>query len=255
MSIDARFTLSGRTAVVTGSSRGIGAALAVGLAEAGADVAVHYAGNRAAAERVAARVREAGRRSCVIGADLAEADAAPRISEAAEATLGPVDILVHNASVQHREPWSRISREQFDQQMRVNLQAVLELTQRLTPAMAERGWGRVLMIGSVQQAAPHPEMAVYAASKAALDNLTRNLAAQLAGRGVTVNNLAPGAIDTDRNRDALSDAAYRQRVIDRIPAGRIGDPDDCVGAALLLASDAGAYITGQTLYVDGGMSL
>lgn len=113
----------------------------------------------------------------------------------------------------------------------------------------------MLMIGSVQQSVPHPEMALYAASKAALENLTHNLAKQLAPSGITVNTLAPGVIDTDRNKQALGDNNYLQQVLAKIPARRVGQPEDCVGAALLLCSDAGAYITGQNLFVDGGMSL
>ena len=113
----------------------------------------------------------------------------------------------------------------------------------------------MLMIGSVQQMVPHPEMALYAASKSALENLTRNLAKQLASSGVTANTLAPGVIDTDRNKQALGNETYLQQILAKIPAKRVGQPEDCVGAALMLCSDAGAYITGQTLFIDGGMSL
>lgn len=249
-----RFDLDGRAAVVTGSSRGIGAAMAEGLAAAGADVVVHCAGNVEAGQAVATRIRDQGRRAMVVRADLADPDAADQIVEAI-GDFGPIDILVHNASMQFREGWSGISRGHVEQQLRVNLQAVFDLNAAMVPAMTDRGWGRVLTIGSVQQHRPHPQMPVYAASKSALENATRHLARELADVGVTVNNLAPGVIDTDRNREALSDPTYRQHVIDQIPMRRFGATEDCVGAALLLCTDAGAYITGQTIYVDGGLTL
>ena len=247
--------LSDRTALVTGSSRGIGRAIALGLAEAGAGVAVHCAGNVEAAEDVAGRIRSLARRACVIRAPLDEQDACERIAAEVDKAFGSVDILVNNASVQVRAGWRESTREQFDRQIAVNLRAPMELIQRLAPSMGERRWGRVLNIGSVQQVVPHPDMAVYAATKSALENLTRNLAGQLAPDGVTVNLLAPGVIDTDRNREALNDEAYRARVLAQIPARTVGQPRDCVPAALLLCSEAGRYITGQCLYVDGGMSL
>jgi len=250
-----RFNLTGRRALVTGSSRGIGAAIALGLAQAGADVAVHCADNVTAAKAVADQVRGLGRQACVLRCNLNDADAGSQIHHVATTTFGPIDILIHNASSQRRCEWADIAAEQFFQEVNVNMRSVLDLTQRFVPAMVERGWGRVLMVGSVQQARPHPQMAVYAATKAAIENLARNLARQLAAGGVTVNTLAPGVIDTDRNHDALSNPAIREKVLERIPAGRVGAPEDCVGAALLLCSPAGDYITGQNLYVDGGMSV
>lgn len=251
MTLKADFNLAGRRALVTGSSRGIGAAIAVGLAEAGADVCVHYAGNREAVAGVAQRIRALGRRADILQADLGDDGAPARLIEQA----GVVDILVVNASEQIPEPWAAVSREHFDRQMAVNFRASFALIQRALPAMIERGWGRILTIGSVQERVPHPDMVVYAASKCAQTSLVQNLAAQVAGHGVTLNNLAPGVILTDRNTDRLADAAYAERVRARIPARRFGEPEDCVGAALLLCSDAGRYITGQSLYVDGGLSL
>ena len=118
--------------------------------------------------------------------------------------------------------------------------------------MKERGWGRVITIGSVQQAKPHPAMLVYAASKSAVVNMVQNLALQLAKDNITVNNVAPGTIYTDRNTAVLSNDEYKQRVIDDTPVGFIGEPEDCVGATLMLASDMGRYITGENLFVDGG---
>ena len=148
------------------------------------------------------------------------------------------------------ENFGIISREHFDRQIAVNLRTTLELLQTLVPAMAERGWGRVVTIGSVQQERPHPAMFVYAGTKAAQLNWAWNLARQFGGQGVTVNNLAPGAILTARNRDQM--AVEGDALIQNIPAGRLGRPDDLAGAAMLLCSDAGRYINGANLFVDGG---
>ncbi|WP_212275445.1 SDR family NAD(P)-dependent oxidoreductase [Agromyces salentinus] len=234
--------MDGRTALVTGSTSGIGAAIADGLEQAGAVVIRHGLSPAPGAP------------GTLLTEDLAATGAGDRLAVAA-LEVGTVDILVHSASVQIRRPWQAITAEQMELQLRVNLLAFLELAQRLVPPMSERGWGRVLAIGSVQQGRPHPEMAGYAASKAAQVNLVANLAKQVAPTGVTINSLSPGVIDTPRNRDALASDEYHRRVVAQIPAGRIGSPGDCVPLALLLCSDAGAYITGRDLPVDGGYLL
>ena len=255
MSTTEQFRLVGRRALVTGSSRGIGQSIALALAEAGADVAIHCAGRLALAEATAAQAASYGVKAIVAQAELSDPAAVARLHAEVVARLGDPDILVLNASVQFRTPWRKISPEAAQQQLAVNVVAALRLIQLCEPAMTARGWGRILTIGSVQQSRPHPDMAIYAASKSAQLNLVGNLARQLAPFGVTINNLAPGVISTDRNTDALADAAYAAQVRAKIPAGRFGDPGDCTGAALLLCSEAGRYITGQDLYVDGGMAL
>lgn len=247
-----RFDLGGRVALVTGSSRGIGRAIALGLAEAGATVAVHYVGRREAAEATAAAIRAEGGTAEAFQADLADEAATRALVDAVTARLGPPDILVLNASAEHRHAWDAMPAADFDEEVAVNLRTPLALMAATRPAMSRRGWGRILLIGSVQSARPNPRLAVYAALKSASVNLARNLAAQLGPEGITVNVLSPGAIATERNEAVLADAAYRQRVEARIPLGRVGTPEDCVGAALLLCSDAGGYITGSELYVDGG---
>jgi glucose 1-dehydrogenase len=244
------FSLSGKTALVTGSSRGIGAAIARGLAQAGAKVAVHCASRRAEAQAVADEIA-----GCVVVADLADPDAPQHVFDETVRQLGRVDILVSNASIQIRHPWNEITRAEFDQQVTVNWRASFELIQLVLPGMVERGWGRVLTVGSVQEIVPHREMLIYGATKAAQTHMVVNLAKQVAAAGVTVNNLAPGVIATDRNAEVLADPATVKRIEQRIAAGRVGEPGDCVGAALLLCSEAGRYITGQTLFVDGGFSL
>lgn len=246
------FRLTGRTALVTGARREIGRAIALTLAALGAKLAIHHAETDEEAADAAAVVREieqAGGIARAFAQDFARDDAGKRLSEAVSAWAA-IDILVLNASIELPEPYEEISREHFDRQIAVNLRTPLELLQTLVPAMAERGWGRVLTIGSVQQMRPHPKMMVYAGTKAAQWNWTRNLARQFGGRGVTVNNLAPGAILTARNREQM--AIEGASLIERIPAGRLGRPNDLCGAAALLCSDAGSYINGVNLYVDGG---
>lgn len=244
------FSLTGRTALITGSSRGIGAAMARGFAEAGARVAVHCAGRIDEATRIASEIG-----GCAVQADLSAADGARRCWDGAVQGLGRIDILVCNASIQIPKPWLEATGEDFERQIQVNLRSTWELLRLAAPAMQERGWGRILTIGSVQEAKPNPAMQIYAASKNAQTALALALAKQLAPHGVTVNNLAPGVIDTDRTRERIVDEAYRQKVMTWIPAGRLGEPTDCVGAALLLCSDAGSYITGQNLFIDGGMGM
>jgi len=248
-------SLAGKRALVTGSSQGIGRATAVALAEFGADVMVHCARDVAKAEAARKEIEAFGVRSGVTTADLAEPEAAEKVYAETLAALGPVDILVLNASVQIRKPWQEITLDEYRRQLDVNFGASLWLIQRFAPEMQRRRWGRILTLGSVQQVRPHPEMLVYSATKSALSNMVRNLAPQLARDGITINNLAPGAIATVRNEQVLADEAYLRRVLAKIPAGFIGEPSDCAGLAVLLCSEAGRYITGQDLFVDGGMGL
>jgi glucose 1-dehydrogenase len=250
-----RFRLLGRTALVTGASRGIGRAIALGLAECGAEVVFHCAANVEAAQQAADRAAAMGARAHVVAADLALDDAPQRLYTQAVEQMGRMDILVLNVSVQIRRPWQEITREEFQTQVTINLRASMELMQLALPGMMERGWGRVLTVGSVQQVKPHPQMLVYAATKMGLWSMALNLAKQVAPHGVTVNNLAPGVIDTDRNTEFFVKPGERERIAQGIPVRAIGEPEDCVGAALLLCSNAGRYITGIDLLVDGGMHM
>jgi len=250
-----RFRLAGRTALVTGARREIGRAIALALAGAGARLAIHHAGTAeeaADADAVVREIEQAGGAAHAFGQDFALDDGGRRLAAAVTA-WSPVDILVLNASIELPEAYQTISRERFDKQISVNLRSPLELLQALVPAMGDRGWGRVVTIGSVQQVRPHPQMMVYAGTKAAQLNWAWNLARQFGSQGVTVNNLAPGAILTARNRSQM--ATEGEALVTRIPASRLGRPDDLAGAALLLCSDAGAYINGVNLYVDGGRSI
>ena len=157
--------------------------------------------------------------------------------------------------MQYRNKWEQISQDECRDQLNLNFISSLLLVQGAVPHMRTAGWGRVVTIGSVQEAKPHPDMLVYSASKAAQTNLMRSLALQLAKDGITVNNVAPGVIYTDRNTKALADPAYAQQVMDSIPVGFYGKPEDCAGIVSLLCSEKGRYITGQSIFVDGGKSI
>jgi NAD(P)-dependent dehydrogenase (short-subunit alcohol dehydrogenase family) len=255
MKLPASFDLTGRRALVTGSSRGIGAAIAVALAEAGADVVVHYTGSIDHANEVAARIAAAGRRTGVVQADLGADDGARLAHDGAVAVLGGIDILVLNVSIQTKKTWTDFTRTDLDAHYAVNYRSSFELLQFCVPGMVAAGWGRVLTLGSVQEVKPHPEMLVYSSLKHAQSGLALGLAVQLAPHGVTINNLAPGVIHTDRNTAMLSDPVQAAKVRATIPVGFLGESADCVGAALLLCSDAGRYITGQNLFADGGLGL
>lgn len=247
------FDLTGRVALITGARRGIGRAIATALSAQGAAVVVHHADGAEEAEdasEVLADIHARGGRGTALAADFSKPGAGSRLARGALAAFDRVDVLVLNASIEILEPFGSVCPASFDRQVAVNLRAPLELLQALLPGMAQRGWGRVLAIGSTQQLRPSPAKLIYGATKAAQQNWVLNLARQLGSRGVTVNNLAPGVIATARNHAQL--AAEGAELVQRIPVGRIGMPEDLVGAALLLCSDAGRYITGADLYVDGG---
>ena len=240
-----------KTALITGSSRGIGRAIALRLARDGYRVIVHAAANVQKAEETARFIRENGGEAQVLLADLTDLSQTRKLCE----QLPAVDVLVLNASLQYRTPWQEISAEACCQQLSCNFVSSMLLIQAVTPHMQANGWGRIITIGSVQEAKPHPDMLVYSASKAAQTNMVHSLSLQLAKDGITVNNVAPGVIYTDRNVEALSDPDYAKKVTDSIPAGFYGKPEDCAGIVSLLCSEDGRYITGQSIYVDGGKGI
>lgn len=240
------FDLTGKKALITGSTQGIGLSAALTLAKAGAKVWL----NGSNADKAAAALEK------IPGASAAVCDLRrPDCGTVLYGITGDVDILILNASVQVRASWDRITDEEFERQIDVNLRASLKLIQTYAPHMLAQRWGRIVTVGSIQQRKPHKDMLVYAASKAAQENMGRNLAKQFAPFGVTVNNLAPGVIETPRNEEALSDEPYKDAVLRGIPASFIGQPEDCCGQILLLCSDEGRYITGENIFIDGGMQL
>ncbi len=255
MALKELFNLKGKTALITGSSQGIGKEIALALAEAGADIIVHYRAEKDLADLAVSEIKRFNVNSVSVHADLSDIQSPDRIFEESRTFSKSVDILILNASVQIRKKWQDITPEEFHLQINVNLRSSLMLIQKFIPLMKQQGWGRILTIGSVQQKRPHPDMLVYSASKAALANMVKSLAVQLAPEGININNLAPGVIGTGRNRDVLNDLVYLEKAKSKIPLGYIGDAGDCAGLALLLCTDAGKYITGEDIYVDGGMNI
>jgi glucose 1-dehydrogenase len=250
-----KFNLKGKTALVTGSSQGIGKAITLALAEYGADTIIHYRGDRKDADDVAEQAKKLGSKACLIQSDLSENGAVQNFVERLNQIVKRVDILVINASAQLPAVWEDILESDIDIQFNTNFKATFLLIQNLAPQMVANGWGRILTIGSVQQMKPHPNMLIYAATKSAVLNLVQNMAMQLADKGVTVNNLAPGVIDTPRIEEEVPESEDRINKRMETPVGKIGNPEDCAAMALLLCSEAGNFITGQNIFVDGGMSL
>lgn len=240
-----------KTALVTGSSRGIGRAIAVRLAADGYNVIIHGAGNIVKAEETKKIIEENGGVAEVIISDLTDLSETKELCE----KLKECDVIILNASLQYRTPWQEISVEACYEQLNCNFVSSMMLIQAVAENMKQKGWGRIITIGSVQEAKPHPDMLVYSASKAAQTNMMKSLSLQLAKDGITVNNIAPGVIYTDRNVEALSDPEYAKKVTNSIPVGFYGEPEDCAGIVSLLCSDEGRYITGQNIFVDGGKSV
>lgn len=246
------FDLSGRTALVTGSSRGIGKAAALLLGRAGAHVIFH--GVRMSDPlRETLEQAEKEKISCsVVTGNLAEE---AEVEKVADECGKKVDILVLNASVQEYMHLRDFESKEFEREINTNLRSACLLLKRLLPPMQERKWGRVINVGSVNQLRPAARLTVYSATKAALQNLMVNVAKEYAPDGITCNSIVPGIICTDRNRRILSDPAWLPKLQAMVPAGRFGVPEDCAGAILLLASEAGSYITGAEIPIAGGMQL
>lgn len=245
------FDLTGRTALVTGSSRGIGKAIALALGSAGAKVVFHGTADTPAMRATLSEAASAGVDCRVEYGDIGDTACVKELAEA----CSDVDILVLNASVQSYGHIEDFDDDEFDRMVRTNLRSSFQLIKELAPRMASRGWGRVIFVGSVNQAHPAPRLAIYASTKAACRALVLTAAKEYAPGGVTVNTITPGVIATDRNAKVLSDRSFAESLCKNIPAGRFGNAGDCAGIALALASDACSYITGADILVDGGMSL
>jgi 3-oxoacyl-[acyl-carrier protein] reductase len=238
--------LAKRVALVTGGSRGIGRAIAVSLADAGAAVAVNYREKRAEAESVADTIRGKGGRAVAIQADVSRADEVTRMMSAVERELGPVDVLVNNAGVGLVRSVDELTEADFDLTIAVNLKSVFLCTQAAIPNMRTRGWGRIVNISSgaargAGGVGPH-----YNASKAGMEGMTRGYAARLVKEGITVNAVAPSLIETDMVRQGVASSPAR------IPLGRFGTPDECALIVMMLVRNG--YMTGQTVALSGGMS-
>lgn len=246
----ADFDLSGKVAVVTGANRGIGQGVAIGLAEAGADiVAVH----RSDASRTREAVERLGRRFVSVQADLGETSSVKTVVDAAIAAFGRIDILVNVAGVIRRQPSLEFSDANWDEVMQVNLNVPFQLSRAVAQTMVDRGIaGRIINFASLLSFQGGVNTASYTASKSAIRGLTMVLANEWAPYGITVNAIAPGYIETEMTTALREDSVRSRQILERIPVGRWGKPDDFKGIAVFLASAASSYVTGSTIAVDGG---
>jgi 2-dehydro-3-deoxy-D-gluconate 5-dehydrogenase len=244
-----RFSLDGQVALVTGASRGLGAAMAIGLAEAGADVVVHATTPPA---QTAAAIARLGRKAVPLGGTLADRHTQDRLAADARAAFGRVDILVNNAGIIRRKPAAEHDDAWWDEVIEVNLSSVFRLSRAVGAHMLDRGSGRLVNIASLLSFQGGITVPGYAAAKGGVAQLTKALANEWAGRGVNVNAIAPGYMATDNTAALRADATRSRQILERIPAGRWGAPDDVVGAAVFLASPASSYVNGHVLVVDGG---
>lgn len=246
------FKLEGRRALVTGGAKGLGRVMSEALAEAGADVAIASRTlsdcQQAAAEIAAAT----GRRTAAFQADMTIAADIDRLKAEIESGFGAIDILVNNAGINIRGAIQDLSEADWDAVMAANVKGPFLCTRAFGPAMAERGWGRVINLGSIMSVISLPGRSPYASSKAAIIGMTKTLALEWANKGVTVNAICPGPFATEMNRQLLNDPAKYQDFVSRIPAGRWGELHEIAGAVVFLASDAAGYVTGSSLFVDGG---
>jgi 3-oxoacyl-[acyl-carrier protein] reductase len=243
--------LEGKSALVTGASRGIGRSIALALAEAGANVAVNYAGNEAAAAQVVSEIEALGVKAFAVQAHVGDSKQFDEMVSRTIETFGSLDILVNNAGITRDNLIMRMKEEEFDQVIETNLKGVFNGIKAVTRTMMKQRSGRIINISSVVGVLGNPGQANYAATKAGVIGLTKSAARELASRNITVNCVAPGFIGTDMT-DELSEEV-RTKLLSDIPLGRLGQPEEVAKVVLFLTSDAANYMTGQTLHVDGGM--
>lgn len=243
--------LEGKKVLVTGASRGIGKAIALAMAAEGADVAVNYAGSEAAAKAVAAEIEAMGRKAIVIQADISSNEAATNMIDQVVKEFGRIDVLVNNAGITRDGLLMRMKEEDWDAVITTNLKGVFNCTKAAVKYMMKQKAGHIVNISSVVGVMGNAGQANYAAAKAGVIGFTKAVAKEVAARGITVNAIAPGFIQTDMT--AVLNEKQVEGMLASIPLRKLGDPSDIAKAALFLASEDANYITGQTLHVDGGM--
>src|SRR5450432_1203402 len=247
--------LEGKSIAITGGDQGIGRAIAERLAQDGADVAICYRANQAGANEVVAGIQKLGRRAAAIQCDVGKiADGQRFIAEAAQ-QLGKLDILINNAGLERRADFWDVTEEDFDTVLDVNLKGPFFVTQAFVKhRMQAKAGGKIINISSVHEELPFPHFTSYCASKGGIKMMTRNLSIELAPLGITINSIAPGAIETPINKNLLNDPVKLKSLLDNIPLKRLGTPEDVAGIAAFLVSKDSDYVTGTTYFVDGGLT-
>ena len=248
-----QFSLAGKRALITGSSRGIGFGIATALAGAGAEILLNARDSRALGE-AAAKLAESGATVKALAFDVTSEESVEDAIAHAENEIGQIDILVNNAGMQHRTPLEDFPLEKFEQVMATNVSSVFIVGRAVARGMIARKKGKIINICSVMSNLARPSIAPYAASKAAVANLTRGMAVDWAKHGLNVNGIAPGYISTEMNEALLANAEFNTWVEKRTPMGRWGDPAELGGAAVFLASEASSFVNGHILYVDGAFT-
>jgi glucose 1-dehydrogenase len=246
--------LTGKTALVTGSSQGIGEAVAVRLAEEGANVVVNYHSHPESANHVVDSIKKFGRECVALGADLGRVEEVRRLIQESVRQLGHLDVLVNNAGMELNADFWKVTESDYERVLGVNLKGVFFVTQAFVQHLIEtKRPGKIINMSSVHEELPFPHFSSYCASKGGVKMMTRTLAIELAPLGITINSVAPGAIETPINAKLLNDPAKLNALLENIPLKRLGKPGDVAGAAAFLASEDADYITGTTLFVDGGL--
>lgn len=249
-------SLEGKVALITGSSRGIGKAIAIELAKQGANIMIHGFNRSETFLETVEEIKTYNVKVGYVNGDLSKKECMEKIYKETLSQLGDIDIFVANASMQiEAASWLDSTQEEFIDQMISNVWSTIYFSKMITPKMQEKKWGRILTVGSVQQEKPHYEMIPYAASKSAQMNFVKNLAKIVAKDNILVNNLAPGLIDTDRNKERMGNEASLNELLAGIPLGRAATPEEVGKLAAFLCSDNASYITGSNFFIDGGANL
>ncbi len=247
--------LEGKVAAVTGGDQGIGRAIVERLAQEGADVALCYRANKAGADEVVAAVQRTGRRAAAIQSDVGKVADGQRFIAEAVSQLGKVDILINNAGLERRADFWDVTEQDYDTVLNVNLKGPFFVTQAFVKhRMQAKAGGKIVNISSVHEELPFPHFTSYCASKGGVKMMTRNLSIELAPLGITINSIAPGAIETPINKNLLNDPVKLKSVQENIPLKRLGKPEDVASVAVFLASSDSDYVTGTTYFVDGGLT-